>query len=226
MIIKNYMEDYVSKLVKFVLRQRKEKLGEKGEYDVIAYVLNRVRPRYMVSSRGQIHTIKDLFYSFQERADILKLILEAIDIVKSRRKSDSTEILLEGIEQNKSYFIFPVLMGRVFDEDYFPAIGAEVTLLMNGKKMEMINSSWSNPYILNKSSKEYFNFLAKPIPAEDLGKVCEFPLDVKITLRGFKDYIYRVDLSLKSIIMIEGLSLFDEIKDIGTIVIERKKRGS
>ena len=226
MIIKNYMEDYVSNLVKFVLKQRKENLGEKGRYDVMAYVLNRSKPRYVVSSRGQIHTMRDLSFSFQERADILQLIFKAINIVKARRKTDSTNIPLKSVEQDKPYFIFPVLVGRVFDENVFPAVGAKVTLLINAKRMEMINPSWPNPYVLNKGSREYFNFLAKPIPAQRVGETQTFHLEVLISLKGFKNLVHKITLSMKSIVMIEGIGLFNEVKDIGTFVIERAKEAT
>ncbi len=150
------MEDIVTSVVREVLKKDNDiPKAEIYEQDIIAYVLNRVPARYITSERGIIHGKLESRFKFQQRTDILFLIQEAIQNIRSRRSSSPSSVEeLEGRET-----MLPHLMGEVLEETTFSIIpGVEVTLLYNGKPAAMIDESWTNPYTTNKATKGYFHF--------------------------------------------------------------------
>jgi competence protein ComFB len=163
MIIKNLMEDIVTSMVKEVLKKDSSiPRSEIYEQDIIAYVLNRVPPRYITSERGIIHGKMDSRFHFQQRTDILFLIHEAIDNIKNRRTTIAHSNYDEIIRKNR---FLPHIMGEVLEETTFSIIpDVEVTLTLSGKIVSMIDDGWKNPFLTNKSTKGYYHFW--PVVAE------------------------------------------------------------
>ena len=82
MEIKNYMELAVKESLERILNSREELCKcDKCKYDIMALVLNRLPPRYIVTDKGRIMTkIKETEVQFQ--ADIIREIVIALEIVK------------------------------------------------------------------------------------------------------------------------------------------------
>lgn len=83
MDIRNIMEDAVKVLVEelFEREDREKRLGyctcDQCKLDVECYVLNRVKPEYIVSSRGLAYSEKEGLDKVQRQADLISLVKEA-----------------------------------------------------------------------------------------------------------------------------------------------------
>jgi competence protein ComFB len=159
MAVKNLMEDIVSALVDEVLsktsKNSPEIYSDIYKDDIISYVLNRVPPKYYTSERGILHGKLEYQFVFQHKTDILLYTHEAINTIKKRR---SSELLTASKENEKQYFL-PHILGEILEETSFIIIpDVQVTLLYKGKPADMIDDSWKNPYITNKSTEGFFHF--------------------------------------------------------------------
>ena len=86
----NLIEMIVKDIVDEVLEKEEDFKSIKfHRNDIIAYVLNRVPPRYVTGERGIIHSRIDSRLKYQDHTDILFLTYEAIGLFSKRR---STEI--------------------------------------------------------------------------------------------------------------------------------------
>ena len=164
--------------------------------DIIAYVLNRVPPRYVTGERGIIHNRINPVFKYQEQTDILFLTYEAIKIFSERRSTDPEipEIKMEDISG-----LMPYIMGEILEESTLGIIpDVEVALLYNNKPVEMMDMGWKNPYISTTATKGYYHFWPKYVESE-MGKKdqveftlkfshekCE-PQSIKITTKISKD---------------------------------------
>lgn len=172
MAIRNIMEDLVTSVVHEVLS--KEQGVEHLEIyfdDIVAYVLNRISPRYVTSERGILHDRIDFTRSAQQKSDILFLAHEALGYVKSRRSSHVPPTKSAGGEGAR---FFPHLLGEVLEETTFgPVSGIEVALLYKGKLAPMIESQWPNPYRTVKATRGFYHFWPKFLEGEmnDAGPV-------------------------------------------------------
>ena len=118
MAVKNLMEEIVGSVVMEILSREKDEQSQSELFreDVIAYVLNRVPPKYFTSERGIIHGKIESKFIIQKKADILFLVYEAISVVKIRRASvDHSDY--SSIEEKSDFFphILIVTGGKVFD---------------------------------------------------------------------------------------------------------------
>ncbi len=124
--------------------------------DIIAYVLNRVPPRYVTGERGIIHTRIDPGLKYQDHTDILFLIYEAIDLFSKRR---STEIEEHNGGFERFSGLIPHMIGEVLEETTLAVIpDLKVTLLYEGIPAQMMDVGWKNPYVAAKATRGYFHF--------------------------------------------------------------------
>lgn len=176
MAIRNIMEDLVSSVVHEVLT--KDQGVEHIEIyfdDIIAYVLNRISPRYVTSERGILHDRIEFSRSAQQKSDILFLAHEALGYVKSRRSSQAPLAKSAG---GADVSFFPHLLGEVLEETTFdPISGIEVALLYKRKLATMIEPHWPNPYRTVKATRGFYHFWPKFIEGEmNAGNSVEFLL--------------------------------------------------
>ena len=83
MEIKNYLEIVVQDVVEKELSSKDEPWAksEKSRLDIMAFILNRLPARYVVTDKGWIMTkIKETEVQFQ--VDILREMVKAIEVVK------------------------------------------------------------------------------------------------------------------------------------------------
>lgn len=132
--------------------------------DIIAYVLNRVPPRYVTGERGIIHTRIDPRLKFQQHTDILFLTYEAIDLFSRRRESEIDENVHK---VEKLSGLLPHMIGEVLEETTLAIISdLTITLLYKDEPAHMLDSGWKNPYHGTRATRGYFHFWPKYIEDE------------------------------------------------------------
>jgi competence protein ComFB len=161
----NLVEMIVEETVNAVLAKEKASKSIKfHKGDIIAYVLNRVPPRYVTGERGIIHTRIDPMLKYQEKTDIVFLTYEAIKIFSERRETD-TKKSEEKMEDLAG--LMPYIMGEILEETTLAIIpNIKVTLLYNNKPAKMMDTGWKNPYTATVATRGYFHFWPKYIEKE------------------------------------------------------------
>ena len=123
--------------------------------DIIAYVLNRIVPKYVTSERGIIHTRIENRTKFQEHTDILFLTYEAIDLFLKRRNSETGTAQQADTRTN----LLPYLIGEVLEETTLSIIpGLKVSLLFGDSPAVLMEEGWKNPYEITKATRGYYHF--------------------------------------------------------------------
>lgn len=165
MAIRNIMEDLVTSVVYEVLSKDKEMEHLEVYFDdIVAYVLNRITPRYVTSERGILHDRIDFSRSAQQKSDILFLAHEALGHVNSRRSAQAPPSKGAATSLARS---FPHILGEVLEETTFgPVSGIEIALLHRGKLAEMIDPQWPNPYRTIKATRGFYHFWPKFVDGE------------------------------------------------------------
>ena len=171
MKIQNIMEDYVTDKVNTMYDELPDNSFvtckcPRCRSDVICYVLNRIPPKYVVSSKGG--TFVSLSIDNQTKIDVDALIIDGMKLVNTSKRHYGEELTEEKASQ--PYFIFPVFVGSVLDGNSFePIMGAVATLTAGGQIIEMEDGSWINPCETYNKDLGVFSFKPKPIPADAAG---------------------------------------------------------
>jgi len=191
--------------------------------DVSCFVLNRTPPQYIVSERGYAHKDGDLYNRVQKEADIMSLVVEGLELVASKKRPHFIHGNKdETAEPDGLYFHFPIIRGRVFHGlDFSPLEGCTITITQDGKNLEMMEPSWTNPYIIWEGSDEY-HFWPRSVPADHLGEskhvelklILEHESSETLTHHMKLDVVsgnhYSRTLNTVSTLRIEDLYLFPE----------------
>ena len=162
--------------------------------------MNRIPPKYIVSGRGVTHATETL-NNKQFMADVNALILEGMRTVSSTKRPFHTNDRKDCsvTVDNKPSFNFPTFTGAILDGlNFEPIIGALVTIKMDGKPVEMIDKTWSNPYTTCKSTKGTFSFWAKSIEAEKEGEQKKFVFTFEISAQGYVSTVYNIGVPVIS----------------------------
>ncbi len=167
--------------------------------DVACYVLNRIKPEYIVSSRGMAYSERDFMVTVQKRADILSLAREGWSLVAHRprltaehgQKSRATAL------PRGPAFNFPTVMGRVFNGlNFEPVAQGEVRLLVGGTEAPMADSNWQNPFVLSSGTAGTFIFWVCPMAADTEGEERGFTFEVRTSTPGLDPVSHYFELSL------------------------------
>ncbi|HOJ50049.1 MAG TPA: late competence development ComFB family protein [Spirochaetota bacterium] len=217
MFIKNLKEDLVIKVLEDVLKDLKDvcKCSICVE-DIVTYVLNRTKPFYISSGRGILHLEADLKIDIQDKTDIYSLVLQAINIIKDRRKShlhsfpqNGIEILRqEEYETTDFYYVnFPYILGRVLDYvSLKPKDGVKVELYIYDNEQDkyvlapMKEQSWSNPYIVPIRLGGYYTFWPKEIKAKEQSSHTKEKVNFKIGVNDEYEEEFTLELFTDKII--------------------------
>lgn len=158
--------------------------------DTACYVLNRLPPRYVVSSRGVARTESETLEKQQEDADIVSLTYEGLHkIAKSLRPhfAHNPADKVSPVSIKGPVFNMPTIIGRVFNGSNFePISNIDVVLLENGTVAPMIDPNWQNPYRLIPNTAGTFTFWPEPKPAEKAGLQSTFNFSILIESAGFE----------------------------------------
>lgn len=169
--------------------------------DTACYTLNRLTPRYVVSSRGVARAETDSIEKQQEEADVVSLVHEGLQkIAKSKRPH------FEHLGRRESprmaegpVFNFPTLVGRVFNgQNFEPLIDIDVFLTSDGKLTQMLDPNFQNPYRLISNTAGTFSFWPKPISAEAVGIERKFDFTVAAAAPGLEELRHHFELTITS----------------------------
>lgn len=160
MPVNNLMKDIVINTLDEVLKKEAPRdVSSASRDDIIAYVLNRVPPKYVTSERGFLYGILDTRYKVQERIDVLFLIYEAIYKILNRRDPAGAA---KAMTVPASSVFLPHIVGQVLEESTLSVIpDVEVMLMFGGAPAAMVDANWENPYLTSQSTRGHFHFWPK-----------------------------------------------------------------
>lgn len=233
MEIRNLMEDVVKAVVEelFDAETREKRLGycvcEQCRHDVACYVLNRVKPEYIVSSRGLAYSEMEGLDKVQRRADIISLVQEGWGKVAHTPRP--TAVHGAGATTNAATenvgpaYNFPTIMGRVFDgRNFAPIDEGRVRLLDAGAEVKMVDPNWQNPFVLAGATGGTYTFWPSPIASLASGETRSWTFEIRVEAPGFDPLSHftvvelsperapRADVSLQRVQKIPDLYLFPE----------------
>lgn len=191
MRIHNTMEDVVLHYLEVVLNEKKDVCAcDQCKLDMACYALNKIRPMYVVSSRGIIHSENEKRENNQKDIDVMSVVVEAVNVVSKTRRHDEDRVVSLG-ETNLPegiFFSFPGIIGRIMHSDTLePATDVEVTLNFEtgDEPVKMFNHNWTNPVKLVTQMDGTFTFWPYPIEAGKAGIQKDFQLNLKVVKKGY-----------------------------------------
>jgi competence protein ComFB len=157
-------------------------LCEQCKMDATCYTLNRVEPRYIISSRGINHIERDWVWKQQMEADVATLAYKGLRIVNHNQRPASHGA---GAHEKKAakgpIFDIPPIMGRLFSGKTFaPLDDVKAGLWSGGALVEMRNQNWQNPFNMVPNTPGTYAFWPAPISAEEEGINRLFDYSLKI----------------------------------------------
>ncbi|MDP3176639.1 MAG: late competence development ComFB family protein [Spirochaetaceae bacterium] len=231
MEIRNLMENSVRTLVDelFAIEEREKHIGfctcDQCRLDVSCFVLNRVKPEYIVSSRGLAYSEKEGLDKVQRRADIITLIREGWGKVSHAPRLTADHLSGRALAPLPlgPVYNYPTIMGRVFDGRTFAPLGeGNVRLLADGEDVPMIDPNWSNPFILATGTAGTYIFWPRPETCSDMNKQKSVTFEILVDVPGLErlshfieqilipDHEARADFSLQHVSKVPDLYLFPE----------------
>jgi competence protein ComFB len=207
MEIRNLMEDAVKAVVDelFEIESKERRLGycvcDQCRLDVACYVLNRIKPEYIVSSRGLAYSEKEGLDKVQRRADVISLVKEGWAKVTHapRPTADHGAPGAQAEQASGPSFNFPTIMGRAFDGRTFaPIVEGRVRLLESGAEVPMVDANWQNPFVLAAGTAGTFIFWPKPAIGKAVGESRSWTFEVRLEAPGFDPLSHFIEISLES----------------------------
>lgn len=169
--------------------------------DVACFVLNRIRPSYVVSGRGLAHMDMDYQEKLQREADVVSLVHQGVQQVSKYRRPDfrhqdeRDDTVPTGFHYN-----FPQIVGRVFTSVKFERVsGVGVSLFLGSELKSMVNENWPNPYIIAEKTPGFYSFWPHPMQAEVEGDSKDFELEVSIDDPRYEPLRHYFHLALESV---------------------------
>lgn len=194
MEIRNLMEDAVFAIVGelFDLEEREPTLGfctcPQCRLDVACFVLNRIKPEYIVSGRGLAYSEKDMLEKVQRRADIITIAREGWSKVSHRPRENSAHGQVPAaVLPPGPAFNIPAIMGRAFNGlNFEPLALGTVLLLLDGKPAPMVDQNWPNPFVFALGTEGNFTFWPRPEKAGAAGEVRAMSAELRLVAEGFE----------------------------------------
>ncbi|GHV83652.1 hypothetical protein AGMMS50212_09920 [Spirochaetia bacterium] len=206
-VVHNIVEDIVIDEVEkacAAIENQKDKQGictcVQCRLDAACFVLNRVEPRYIVSSRGFIREDHFTLEKQQMIADLTVLVYQALKQVGHNKRPDFDHTKKESSEHKLSaFFNFPTIIGRLFNgQNFYPMSGIDVTLFLDGKPAEIKDPNWQNPCKLISKSEGTYTFWPKSIPAKKAGEKRSFVFSVKSAAENFSPLSHVFEIPMIS----------------------------
>lgn len=205
MEIRNIMEDAVKAMVEelFEREDREKRLGyctcDQCRLDVACYVLNRVKPEYIVSSRGLAYSEKEGLDKVQRQADLVSLVKEGWGKVSHAPRPTSDHVGGKAVDAGREgpVFNFPTIMGRVFDGRTFAPLGEGVVrILADRAEVGMVDPNWQNPFVLAGATGGTFIFWPKPIEASPDERERKFGFEIKVEVPGLEPLSHYIEMDI------------------------------
>ena len=167
--------------------------------DVACYVLNRIKPEYIISGRGLLHFEDNYHELLQTKVDMVTLINAGIKIVQqTKRPYYNVKETAKNISTRYLYN-FPSIIGSVLMGDNFvPAENISINLYFENTLAQMIDITWQNPFTVVKSTKGSYSFMPAPIPADEENEERIFHFELRIEEENYDPINHFFELKLKS----------------------------
>jgi len=234
MALHNIMEDIVRQYVKEILSEKQDlcKCDQCIE-DMTCYALNKVKPMYVVSSRGIIHSQNKKRLNYQDEIDVYSIVVEAVNVVSNTKRHDDLNKysgIKEKIQNNESitfskkccYFNFPQIVGRILDSETLnPIDDVEIALnfVESDKLVGMFNDKWVNPQKIVKQMQGAFSFWPAPEKSGKEGIQKDFQLNLKISKPGYESIRRFIEIRLFSACELNDLVKTENIYYIDDIYL-------
>ena len=167
--------------------------------DAMCYVLNRMRPRYVLSGRGlTFHNAQD---GSQLNADIDALAMEGIRLVSGAKRPyhDAYADKKTDVGEDHMVFNFPTFVGTVYDGSTFESLSnVEISLLQQGKLVSMMDVTWANPCKTFASTAGNYSFWVNPVDAYAVGENKVFSFTLNFEADGYDAMSYSFDVPVIS----------------------------
>ena len=165
--------------------------------DVTCYVLNRIAPRYVTSSRGAAHAEHDYLNNPQLEIDIMRLANEGLRRVTTVQRGYYSYGDTGESQQRGPAFNFPTIVGRLLNgQNFAPVADIEVSLRGSDGLVEMIDPRWPNPYRIDETTAGCFSFWPKPLAAESYDDQQVFDFELVVETSGFEPFHHYFTLEL------------------------------
>ncbi len=218
MEIQNLMEEVVFGVVDelFAIEDRDHSLGfctcPQCRLDVVCYVLNRVKPQYIVSSRGLAYRERDFLEKVQLRADLIVRAKEGWAQVEHNQRPNIDHSVKKVRDLPEGpVFNIPAIMGRAFNGvNFAPIAEGTATLLLDGEHCRMMDANWQNPFIFAKATAGNFILRPRAISAASVGERRHLSFELRIVAPDLEPLSHHFELDVEAGSEVkEGLSLQD-----------------
>jgi competence protein ComFB len=180
----------VDEIFEFIQKQGNPErfcFSEQCRLDTICYVLNRVEPHYIVSSKEVVRFGLDTTEHQQLEIDVTTLVYDGLKNFAQNRHSLSNGVLGAGLAEDSLAFNIPTILGKFLNGvNFAPMVDVELELRLDGRLIPMIDERWQNPCTLASENLGIFSFWPSPAPAEALGLRQVFKFAISAKKEGFE----------------------------------------
>lgn len=204
MNVHNIMESIVIDTVNEIFEDKRTEGFEMADclqcrLDVACYVLNRIKPEYIISGRGLLHFEDNYHELIQTKVDMVTLINEGIKKVSKTKRSYYNTADTNKYKSGNYVYNFPSILGSVLRGDNFvPIENLSISLLFENTPAKMIDNTWQNPFSIVKSTNGSFTFMPAPVAADEENEERTFHFEARIEDSNFENINHFFELKLKS----------------------------
>ncbi len=204
MNVHNIMESIVIETVNEIFEDKRKDGFEMADclqcrLDVACYVLNRIKPEYIISGRGLLHFEDNYHELLQTKVDMVTLINAGIKkVLQTKRPYYNSKETTKNISTRYLYN-FPSIIGSVLMGDNFvPAENISICLYFENTLAGMIDITWQNPFAIVKSTKGSYSFMPAPVAADEEDEERTFHFELRIEEENYDPINHFFELKLKS----------------------------
>ena len=167
--------------------------------DVACFVLNRIKPEYIISGRGLLHFEDNYHDLIQTKVDLVTLINKGIEKISQTERSYYKTKKTNRNISTRYLYNFPSIIGTVLmGENFVPAENIEISLIFENTLAKMIDNTWQNPFTVVKSTKGSYTFMPTPIAADEENEERTFHFELRIENKDYETINHFFELTLKS----------------------------
>lgn len=169
--------------------------------DVACFVLNRLKPEYVLSGRGVAYSELDYGEKLQKSADVASLVKEGWAKINAAPRPNHSHRSGDECQDVPAGPVFNVrpIMGRLFNGVTFePITDTNISLVDESGLVKMMDSNWPNPYPLAKNTNGTFTFWPFPVQSSRAGESRRFSYTVTASPEGYEELSHFVELDVVS----------------------------
>ncbi len=204
MNVHNIMESIVIETVNEIFEDKRKDGFEMADclqcrLDVACFVLNRIKPEYIISGRGLLHFEDNYHELLQTKVDMVTLINDGIkQVLQTKRPYYNSKETIRNISTRYLYN-FPSIIGSVLmGENFVPAENISISLYFENTLAVMIDNTWQNPFTIVKSTKGSYSFMPAPVAADEENEERTFKFELKIEDSNHDPINHFFEIKLKS----------------------------